>query len=106
MVLVNLILNAIKAIKNNGIIKIEQTHTAKYITLKVIDNGHGISRENLQRIFEPFYSEGKDIRSGGTGLGLSIVKSIVEKLKGSITVSSEIDVGTCFTLKFPRSDKK
>lgn len=106
MVLVNLILNAIKAISNNGIIKIEQTHTVKYVTIKVTDNGHGISRDNLQRIFEPFYSEGKDIRSGGTGLGLSIVKSIVEKFKGSIDVSSEVNVGTSFTLKFPRSDKK
>ena len=106
MVLVNLILNAIKAISNNGIIKIEQTHTVKYVTIKVTDNGHGISRDNLQRIFEPFYSEGKDIRSGGTGLGLSIVKSIVEKFKGSIDVSSEVNVGTSFTIKCPRSDKK
>lgn len=105
MIIVNLILNAIKAVKDNGIIKIESLVSAKFITLKVIDNGQGISKEKLPRIFEPFYSDGKDSRLGGTGLGLSIVKSIVEKFKGTIDVSSELDVGTCFTLKFPRADK-
>lgn len=106
MVLVNIILNAIKAIKDNGFINIELDETPKYALLKISDTGHGISKEKLPRIFEPFYSEGKDTHSEGTGLGLSIVKSIVEKLKGNINVNSEVDVGTCFTLKFPRSDKK
>lgn len=106
MVIVNLILNAIKAIKTNGTIKIDVSETTKNTIIKVIDNGSGISKDNLTRIFEPFYSDGKDTRMGGTGLGLSIVKSIVEKFKGTISVSSELDVGTCFTLKFPRDTKK
>lgn len=106
MVIVNLILNAIKAITNNGTIKIDLSSYGKNAVIKVIDNGSGISKDKLPRIFEPFYSDGKDSRLGGTGLGLSIVKSIVEKFKGTINVSSEIDVGTCFTLKFPRTDKK
>lgn len=106
MVIVNLILNAIKAIKTNGTIKIDVSETAKNTVIKVIDNGSGISKDNLTRIFEPFYSDGKDTRMGGTGLGLSIVKSIVEKFKGTIAVNSELDVGTCFTLKFPRDTKK
>lgn len=105
MIIVNLILNAIKAVKDNGIIKIESTTTSKYIAIKIIDNGQGISKEKLTRIFEPFYSDGKDSRIGGTGLGLSIVKSIVEKFKGTVEVSSQIELGTCFTLRFPRSDK-
>lgn len=106
MMIVNLILNAIKAIKTNGIIKIELTTSGKNAIIKIIDNGSGISKDKLPRIFEPFYSDGKDSRLGGTGLGLSIVKSIVEKFKGSVTVNSKIDVGTEFTLKFPRVDKK
>lgn len=106
MIIINLILNAIKAIKSNGQIKIELLPENKHVLIRVSDNGHGISKENLPRIFEPFYSDGKDNRLGGTGLGLSIVKSIVEKFKGTINVSSEINVGTCFTLKFPHIDKK
>lgn len=106
MIIVNLVLNAIKAITNNGTIKIDLSSYGKNAVIKVIDNGSGISKDKLPRIFEPFYSDGKDSRLGGTGLGLSIVKSIVEKFKGTVAVNSEIDVGTCFTLKFPRTDKK
>lgn len=106
MIIVNLVLNAIKAITNNGTIKIDLSSYGKNAVIKVIDNGSGISKDKLPRIFEPFYSDGKDSRLGGTGLGLSIVKSIVEKFKGTVAVNSEIDVGTCFTLKFPLTDKK
>lgn len=106
MIIVNLILNAIKASRNNGVIKIELTQTNRHINVKVIDNGQGIEADKLSRIFEPFYSDGKDRRNGGTGLGLSIVKSIVEKFKGTIDVSSEVDIGTCFHLKFPQVHKK
>lgn len=106
MMMINLILNAIKAIRSDGQIKIALLSATKSIVIKITDNGKGISKEKLPRIFEPFYSDGKDNRSGGTGLGLSIVKSIVEKFKGQINVTSETGIGTCFTLKFPRVDKK
>lgn len=106
MMIINLLLNAIKAIKSDGQIKIGLSAEAKNIIIKISDNGQGISKDKLPRIFEPFYSDGKDNRLGGTGLGLSIVKSIVEKFKGHISVNSEIGIGTCFTLKFPRIDKK
>lgn len=106
MIIINLILNAIKAIKSNGLIKIDISASARKAIIKISDNGHGISKEALPRIFEPFYSEGRDCRIGGTGLGLSIVKSIVEKFKGTISVSSKVDIGTCFTLKFPLNNKK
>ena len=61
----------------------------------------------INRIFEPFYSEGSNSsRSSGTGLGLSIVKSIVENFRATIKVNSEEKKGTCFTLNFPVSPKK
>lgn len=106
MIIVNMILNAIKAITQSGIIKIEISEYRRNVIIKISDNGRGIPADKLSRIFEPFYSEGKDNRNGGTGLGLSIVKSIIEKFRGSISVASENGNGTCFTMKFPNPDKK
>ena len=64
-----------------------------------MDTGPGISQENLGRVFEPFFStkpEGK-----GTGLGLSLCHSMMKKMKGDITVSSQEGKGTTFHLFFP-----
>lgn len=106
MIIVNLLLNAIKAISQNGKIQIDISKQKKETILKVSDNGHGIPEDKLHRIFEPFYSENKTQNSSGTGLGLSIVKAIVEKFKGSISVSSKYGKGSCFTIKFPQLPKK
>lgn len=106
MVMINLILNAIKAGKPDGKIIIELSNDKKHNIIKVKDNGCGISEETLPHIFEPFYSNGKEDSASGTGLGLAIVKSIMEKQKGHITVESKIGVGTCFNLQFPKINKK
>ena len=106
MVLINLILNAIKAGKPNGEIVISFERNDKHNLIKVQDNGHGIAPHVLPHIFEPFYSEGKEGAIGSTGLGLAIVKSIMEKQKGKISVESQPGLGTCFSLQFPLINKK
>ena len=76
----------------------------KYLKLVVADTGHGMSREVLDRIFDPFYStksQGK-----GTGLGLSIAHGIIKNHGGSISVESTVDVGTTFTVLLPQIDGK
>lgn len=106
MMIINLILNAIKAGRDNGeiIISIDKNKKNKIIAIK--DNGCGIAKDVLPHIFEPFYSDGKEGDIGGTGLGLAIVKSIIEKHKGHISVESELGIGTCFYLSFPIKNKK
>ncbi|MBE6444783.1 MAG: HAMP domain-containing protein [Alphaproteobacteria bacterium] len=102
MVAINIILNAIKAMDNKGILTISIKQNAKKQTIiSFSDTGVGISPENMPRIFDPFFSEGKDNIKKGAGLGLSITKSLVEKYNGSISVSSTIGSGSCFTLSFP-----
>ncbi len=103
MIIINLMLNAIKASANrpNAEININASKENKEIVITVTDNGHGIPAQRLSRIFEPFYSEGKQNENPGSGLGLSIVKSIISRLKGKIDVQSRYLKGTTFTLRFP-----
>lgn len=107
MALINLIQNAFKAMSNGGKLKIELQKKLPNVEIKISDNGIGIPADKINRIFEPFYSEGNNSeRSQGTGLGLSIVKSIIENFHANISVSSKENEGTCFTLKFPLPPKK
>jgi two-component system, NtrC family, sensor kinase len=69
------------------------------VKIEIADNGPGISKESISNIFDPFYTT-KEVGKG-TGLGLSIVYSIIEKLGGRIMVSSEVGVGTTFTIYLP-----
>lgn len=105
MVFINLLLNAIKASANkaNAEINIEGGRDNNEIVITVSDNGCGISPGSLQRIFEPFYSEGKQTDNQGSGLGLPIVKSIITRFNGSIEVDSILKKGTTFTLRFPQA---
>jgi signal transduction histidine kinase len=64
--------------------------------IEVRDSGPGIPPEDLERIFEPFYTT----KSRGTGLGLAIVKDLMRLQKGSVSVQSELGKGTVFTLRF------
>ena len=86
-------------LKGTSTTDIEETDSGKVVVIKFIDNGCGIPEENLGRIFEPYFTtKGKR----GTGLGLAIVhKIIVEQLRGTIDVESEVAVGTTFTIRLP-----
>ncbi|MBQ8677990.1 MAG: HAMP domain-containing protein [Alphaproteobacteria bacterium] len=100
---INIILNAIKAMPHKGLLKIKITSSPKSgIKISFTDNGSGIAKENLSRIFNPFFSHGnQNVSSQGTGLGLSITKSIIEKQGGTIDVKSTLGKGSCFTFIFP-----
>jgi PAS domain S-box-containing protein len=100
--MLNLIFNAMKAMPSQGSLFIgtrnvesEDGHCGG-LELRIQDTGIGIPLEHLSRIFDPFFTTNKN----GTGLGLSIVHQIVEKHSGSISVSSEVNRGTAFTIVF------
>jgi two-component system NtrC family sensor kinase len=95
-----LLVNATEAIKENGEIIIRTSNPdEKSIQVEIIDNGFGISLDDIQHIFEPFFSTKRD--ASGIGLGLSIVHGIVESHKGKIEVFSELGKGTNMTITFP-----
>jgi two-component system phosphate regulon sensor histidine kinase PhoR len=102
--LTNLIVNSIKYGKKYGatVICLEELNKEKLL-VKVSDNGIGIARENIKRLFERFYRVDKSgsRKEGGSGLGLSIVKHIIEAHKEKITVNSQLGEGSefSFTLK-------
>lgn len=104
MVLINLIDNAIKYGKYNGIIEASAYKIdGKKILVEITDNGYGIAEEHLPRIFERFYRTdlARTRKAGGSGLGLSIVKHIIEAHEDTIHVRSKIDVGTTFGFLLP-----
>jgi signal transduction histidine kinase len=98
-VFVNLFINAIDAMPNEGMLAIKTTCTSEEAIIVVEDNGMGMASETVNRIFEPFYTTKAD--SKGTGLGLSVSYAIITKHNASITADSKLEQGTAFTLKFP-----
>jgi signal transduction histidine kinase len=101
-VLINLLNNAIHATDENGdiIVRLQSTDTGA--TIEIIDSGTGIPRENIDRIFEPFFST--KAPGKGTGLGLFVSRDIIEKLGGKLTVESQLGEGTCFSIRIPNQD--
>jgi signal transduction histidine kinase len=105
--LLNLILNAMQAMPSKGSLAISTRDINELpggaqcpaIELCVEDTGLGIPAENLNRIFDPFFTTNKN----GTGLGLSVVHQIVNRHSGFISVRSEVNKGTTFTIVFPRA---
>ncbi|MEP7169949.1 MAG: ATP-binding protein, partial [Bacteroidota bacterium] len=98
-VLVNLLVNSIKYGKNNGATEISFTDNSEIVIVELMDNGIGISKEHLPRLFERFYrvDKSRSRDQGGTGLGLSIVKHIIEAHNQKINVKSDIGLGTTFS---------
>ncbi|MBQ9270869.1 MAG: HAMP domain-containing protein [Alphaproteobacteria bacterium] len=99
MIILNLAQNAIKAMPDGGTLSVSGRTVGKNAVIILKDSGIGIEAEQIQHIFEPFYSANTKEKS--SGLGLAIVSSLVEKASGKISVKSKPNKGTIFTLKFP-----
>jgi two-component system nitrogen regulation sensor histidine kinase NtrY len=97
-VLINLVKNAIDAVsdRKNGVIQLNAFHNEDCTIIQVEDNGTGISADSIDDIFVPFYTT----KENGSGIGLSLSRQIMRNHNGTISVSSALDKGTVFTLKF------
>jgi C4-dicarboxylate-specific signal transduction histidine kinase len=96
-VFLNLVLNALDALSEGGTITVRSGRANGMIEVRFIDTGIGIPKEALIRIFDPFYTT----KEKGTGLGLAVSYNILRKMNGVITVESEPDMGTTFTVAIP-----
>lgn len=104
-VMTNLVVNAIKYGKKNGFVKVGFYDFDDKIMVEVSDNGIGIDKKDLPRIFERFYrvDKSRSREQGGTGLGLSIVKHIIEAHNQTINVQSVLNEGTTFTFTLEKA---
>jgi two-component system NtrC family sensor kinase len=98
-VFMNIVLNAVEAIEGQGELIIETTSNGEFIETKFIDTGCGISEQNIEKLFEPFFSYKK--KGHGIGLGLAISYGIIKKHNGEIIVKSEVGKGSSFTIRLP-----
>jgi len=102
-VFMNMLINAVQAIKEKGRIRIKTYAEDKNIFIEISDTGVGMSEEVMSHIFEPFFTT-KEV-GRGTGLGLSMSYGIIKKHNGEIKVKSKIGEGTTFTVKLPLGDE-
>jgi signal transduction histidine kinase len=98
-VLLNLLLNAIQLLPQNGKILVQVSKTDDHVIITVADNGPGIAVEQREHIFDPFFSQ----RAGGVGLGLAVVRQIVMAHHGQISVHTSDLGGAEFRVKLPIS---
>ncbi len=100
----NLVDNAVKFTDSGTVVLSAYASTAASITIEVCDTGRGIPKAELPYVFEPFHQggQGSTRNTGGVGLGLSIVKQLCQALGGSISVISELGVGSAFRVEIPR----
>lgn len=106
-VLINLLNNAVKFTPENGNVKLivetEQQQEQTFLGFSVIDTGIGIAQENISKLFQPFFQIDSSLsrQHNGTGLGLSLVRRLTEMHKGTVSISSELGRGSCFTVRLP-----
>ena len=100
-VLINLIVNASQAMSDDkkGLITVRTRSEGGKVVVEIQDNGHGMTEKTLKQIFDPFFTTKR--AKGGTGLGLAIAYRIIDEHGGNISVTSEIGVGTTFTMRIP-----
>ncbi|MDY6824098.1 MAG: response regulator [Thermodesulfobacteriota bacterium] len=116
-IVMNLVHNGVEAMPDNGNLVIttgnrevtkpvpgyERIPSGTYVVLSVGDTGTGIAKEDMERIFEPFYSN-KKMGKSGTGLGMAVVWGVVKDHGGFVDVESRLDEGTTFSIYFPACD--
>lgn len=102
-VFINILLNAIQAIDDQGTISIKTNAANHGARIEIRDTGCGIEKENLSKITDPFFTT-KD-PGEGTGLGLSITYNIIKNHKGSLSIDSELNRGTIVTVLLPEKNK-
>jgi len=101
-ILVNLLSNAIKYNRERGRVSVRCTQLNSHARIDIIDSGLGLSPAQLATIFQPFGRAGReDSSEEGTGLGLTITQRLVEAMRGSIEVESELGVGSTFRIDLP-----
>lgn len=100
----NLLSNALKYTRTNGLVHITLVETADKIVATFTDNGMGIDKKNIPFLFDRFYrvDEARQADIEGTGLGLAIVDQVVQLHEASVTVESKLGAGTTFTVYFPK----
>jgi two-component system phosphate regulon sensor histidine kinase PhoR len=102
--IVNLLDNAIKYSDEGSQVEVACESNEESLSVSIIDEGCGIERRHLPRLFERFYraDKARSRQLGGTGLGLAIVKHIVQSHHGKISVESRIGEGSTFSINLPR----
>jgi signal transduction histidine kinase len=98
--LLNLLLNSVQAMERDGLVEIECGTEGSFSYISVKDNGAGINKGQMEKIFEPYYSTKKF----GMGLGLAITKRFVEAHGGTITIDSEVGAGTTIKIAVPNNE--
>jgi two-component system NtrC family sensor kinase len=105
-VFINIFINAAEAMDGTGLLSLKTSYDqiSELIEVSISDTGNGINPEDMRRIFDPFFTT-KDV-GHGTGLGLAISYGIIKGHKGTISVESEVGLGTTFTIKLPVNGKE
>ncbi|MCP4714476.1 MAG: GAF domain-containing protein, partial [Deltaproteobacteria bacterium] len=93
----NIMINGLKAMETPGVLHVRASSDDDWLRIDINDSGRGIAPENIEKIFNPFFSLSK----GGTGLGLAIVRRIMQEHGGEIKVDSNAKSGTTFSVRFP-----
>jgi nitrogen fixation/metabolism regulation signal transduction histidine kinase len=96
----NIVANAVEAISHKGEVAVTVGRDGPNLRVVIKDTGPGMSRETIERIFDPYFST----KDSGTGLGLPIAKKIIEEHGGTIQVASEPGVGTAVTVEIPAGE--
>jgi signal transduction histidine kinase len=99
----NLIENALKYTLDGGKVEVRTSREGHYLRVNVLDTGIGIAPEHIKYIFDRFWraDEARAYRAGDSGLGLAIAQAIAKNHGGSISVTSQVGVGSCFTVRLP-----
>jgi two-component system, sporulation sensor kinase D len=100
-VVLNLTKNALEAMQDGGILRLTVSKASRSCLITITDNGAGISQENLEKIFTPFFTS----KENGTGLGLVVCKRIIESFDGEIAIESQLNIGTQVRITMPLKEE-